>query len=137
LGPGVVLFTEAYYTQNLAAIRKILKGHMRELIEQLEGEMYAAAEEYAFEKAEALRVMIEKIRTFKLRNTVVSEEIDEVDVLTVDRLNDLAVINHFHVTRGAITSTHSWEVRIRYGETDAELLETVVERMITRWGQTE
>jgi excinuclease ABC subunit C len=129
-GPCEGLFSEEAYLQNIAAIRKILKGHMRELIEQLEGEMYAAAEEYAFEKAEVLRVMIEKIRAFKLRNTVVSEEIDAVDVLTVDRLNDLAVINHFHVTHGAITATHSWEVRIRFDETDAEILGTVFERLV-------
>lgn len=129
-GPCEGLFSEEDYNLNIAAIRKILKGHLRELIEQLEGEMYAFAEEYAFEKAEAHRIMIEKIRTFKLKNTVVSEEIDAIDVITVDRLNDLAVINHFHVTRGAITSTHSWEVRIRHDETDAELLGTVFERLV-------
>jgi excinuclease ABC subunit C len=129
-GPCEGLFPEEEYNKNIAAIRKILKGHMRELLEQLEAEMYAFAEEYAFEKAEATRQMIEKIRTFKLRNTVVSEEIDAVEVLTVDRLNDLAVINHFRVTHGAITSTHSWEVRIRHDETDAELMATVFERLI-------
>ena len=92
--------------------------------------MYAYADEYAFEKAEAHRIMIEKVRTFKLKNTVVSEEIDAIDVITVDRLNDLAVLNHFRVTRGAITATHSWEVRIRHDETDAELLATVFERLV-------
>ncbi len=128
-GPCEGLYSEEAYGQNIAAIRKILKGHMRELIEQLEAEMYAEAAEYAFEKAEALRVMIEKIRTFKLRNTVVSEEIDAIDVLTVDRLNDLAILNHFRVTRGAITATHSWEVRIRHDETDTEMMATVFERL--------
>lgn len=129
-GPCEGLYAEEEYGKDIAAIRKVLKGQLRELIEQMEAEMYAAAGEYAFERAESLRQMIEKIRQFKQRNTVVSEEIDEVDVLTVDRLNDLAIINHFHVTRGAITATHSWEVRIRHGETDEELLLAVFERMV-------
>lgn len=133
-GPCEGLITEEEYNHNIAAIRKILRGHLRELIEQLETEMYARATEYAFEKAEAIRVMIEKIRAFKLRNTVVSEEIDAVDVLTVDRLNDLAVINHFRVARGAIVATHSWEVRIRNDETDAELLASVFERLMAEEG---
>ncbi len=133
-GPCEGLYSEEAYSQNIAAIRKILKGHMRELLDQLEAEMYEAADEYAFEKAEGLRIMIEKIRAFKLRNTVVSEEIDAVDVLTVDRLNDLAVINHFSVTHGAITATHSWEVRIKHDETDSELLATVFERLVLEDG---
>lgn len=131
LGPCEAQISEEDYSKNIASIRKILKGHLRELLDQLEQEMYAHAEEYAFEKAEAIRVMIEKIRAFKLRNTVVSEEIDAVDVLTVDRLNDLAVLNHFRVARGAIVATHSWEVRIRNDETDEELLASVFERLLT------
>jgi excinuclease ABC subunit C len=129
-GPCEALITEEEYNKNIVAIRKILKGHLRELIEQLEQEMYAHSAEYAFEKAETVRIMIEKLRAFKMRNTVVSEEIDAVDVLTVDRLNDLSIINHFRVARGAIVATHSWEVRIRNNETDEELLSSVFERLL-------
>jgi excinuclease ABC subunit C len=129
-GPCEGFFSEEDYNKNISAIRKILRGHLRELIEQLEQEMYAYSANYEFEKAEAVRIRLEKIKAFKSRNTVVSEEIDAVDVLTVDRLNDLAVINHFKVSRGAIVSTHSWEVRIRNVETDAELLASVFERLL-------
>jgi excinuclease ABC subunit C len=130
LGPCEAMITEEDYNKNIAAIRKILKGHLRELKEQLEQEMHAFAAAFEFEKAETTRKMLEKIKAFILRNTVVSEEIDAVDVLTVDRLNDLAMINHFRVTRGAIVATHSWEVRIRHDETDEELLASVFERLI-------
>jgi excinuclease ABC subunit C len=130
LGPCEAMISEEEYNRNIAAIRKILRGHLREIIEQLEQEMMAYAAEYAFEKAEATRVRLEKIKAFKLRNTVVSEEIDAVDVLTTDRLNDLAVINHFKVSRGAIVATHSWEVRIKNNETDEELLASVFERLL-------
>ena len=48
----------------IAVFGSFLGGYhvLRELLEQLEQEMYAYAAEYAFEKAEKVRVMIEKIR---------------------------------------------------------------------------
>lgn len=130
LGPCENLISEEAYNKNFDAIRKILKGNMKELLEQLESEMMAAAAEYDFEQAESIRQTVEKIRAYKVRNTVVSDTISDVEVLTVDRLNDLAIINHFSVTNGAIIGTHSFEVRIKYQETDAELLNTVFEHLL-------
>ncbi len=130
LGPCEGLIQEEVYNQNFDAIRKILKGNMKELLVQLDSEMRTAAEAYEFEKAEDLRLTIEKIRAFKVRNTVVSDTINAVEVLTVDRLNDLAIINHFGVTNGAIIGTHSFEVRTKHQETDAELLATVFDRLV-------
>jgi excinuclease ABC subunit C len=126
---------EATYLSYIAAVRKILRGNLRELLEQLEGEMYRLAEEYAFEKAEVLRRQIEHIRTYKRKNTVVSEEITNVEVLTADRLNDLVIINHFKVVNGAIIATHAYEVRIRNAETDEELLASVFDRLLLEDGE--
>lgn len=129
-GPCENLYPEAEYKKNIDSIRKILRGNLRELLEQLESEMYRHAEEYAFEKAETIRQQLEQIRQYKRRNTVVSETITNVEVLAVDRLNDLAIINHFKVVSGAIIATHSWEVRLRHEETDEELLASVLERLL-------
>lgn len=128
-GPCEGRQTEEDYNQNIEAIRKILKGNIRELLEQLEREMLDAAEKFEYEKAETIRQQVEKFRVYKRRNTVVSESIAAVEVLAVDRLNDLALITHFRVINGAIISTHSWEVRIRNAESDEELLASVFERL--------
>lgn len=128
-GPCEGLYPEEEYETNIAAIRKILKGNMRELLTQLEADMQEAAAAYAFEKAEEIKRRIEQIRVYRRRNTIVSETITDVEVLTVDRLNDLAIINHFKVVNGTIISTHSWEVRIRNEETDEELLVSVFEKL--------
>lgn len=128
-GPCEAHQDEESYLQNINAVRKILRGNLRELLEQLEGEMYRLAEEYAFEKAEVMRRQIEQIRQYKRKNTVVSEEITNVEVLTADRLNDLVIINHFKVVNGAIIATHAFEVRIRNAETDEELMASVFERL--------
>lgn len=129
-GPCEGLYDEQTYTQNIDAIRKILRGNLKELLDQLETEMFRLAGEYAFEKAEVVKKQIEQIRMYKRRNTVVSEQITDVEVLTADRLNDLAIINHFKVVNGAIIATHAWEVRIKNEETDEELLTSVFERLL-------
>jgi excinuclease ABC subunit C len=128
-GPCEGLYDEAAYNENIEAIRKILKGNMRDLLKQLEAEMMQAAADYQFERAEELKQRIEKIQVYRRRNTIVSETISDVEVLTTDRLNDLAIINHFKVVNGSIISTHSFEVRIRNEETDAELLISVFNRL--------
>lgn len=130
LGPCEGLYDEESYNASIESVRKILKGNLRELLKQLESDMTAAAEEYAFEKAEEIRLQIEKIQAYRRRNTIVSETISDVEVLTVDRLNDLSIINHFKVVNGSIVSTHSWEVRLRNDETDEELLISVFSRLL-------
>jgi len=129
LGPCEGLFPEEEYNRNIEAIRKILKGKMKPLLDQLEGEMKEAAEQMEFEKAQELKQRWEKIRVYKRRNTITSERLPDLEVLTVDRLNDLAIINHFKVVDGAIISTHTYELRTKNQETDEELLLATFERL--------
>jgi excinuclease ABC subunit C len=129
-GPCEAHYDEASYTLNIESIRKILRGNLRELLEQLDTEMYRLSDAYEFEKAEVMRRQIEQIRLYKRKNTVVSEQITDVEVLCADRLNDLVIINHFKVVNGAIIATHAYEVRIRNEETDEELLASVFDRLL-------
>lgn len=122
LGPCEGLMEEEAYNQNIDVIRKVLKGQMAPVLGQLEEEMMAAAAAMEFEKAEQLRQQLEKIRVYKRKNLVTSESITEVEVLTLDRMNDLAIMNHFQVVNGAIISTHTYEFRTKNEETDNEIL---------------
>ncbi|MEM0996971.1 MAG: excinuclease ABC subunit UvrC [Bacteroidota bacterium] len=129
-GPCEDRYPEPEYAANIESIRKILKGNMRDLLKQLHQEMLDAAAEYKFEEAEIIRQRIEQIQVYRRRNTIVSETITDVEVLTTDRLNDLAIINHFKVVNGSIISTRSFEVRMRNEETDEELLNSVFAKLV-------
>jgi len=135
LGPCEGKQAEEDYNQSIDAIRKILKGQMKPLLKQLNEEMQTAAGKMEFEQAEKLRVQMERIGAFKRRNTVASETMPDAEILTVDRLNDLAIMNHFKVVNGSIISTHSYESRVKNSETDEELLEVAFEKLTQEDGE--
>lgn len=130
LGPCEGRYAEEEYNANIEAIRKILKGRMQPLLKQLEQDMQAAAAEMQFEKAQELKQRWEKIQVYRRKNTITSEHLPDLEVLTVDRLNELAIINHFRVVDGAIVSTHTFELRTKNKETDEELLQATFERLL-------
>jgi excinuclease ABC subunit C len=134
-GPCEGLMDEATYNANIDAIRKILRGHLNPLIEQLHQQMMTHADAYEFEKAEELRQRIDRIRQYKQRNTIISESISDVEVLGLASLESLTIVTHFKVINGAIIQTHSWEVRlgeVEEGSTDSqeqEVLASVFDRL--------
>lgn len=130
LGPCEGKQLEEDYNQGIDAIRKILKGQMRPLLDQLHAEMHQEAADLNFEKAEKLRIRIERIGAYKRRNTITSENLTDLEILTVDRLNDLAILNHFKVVNGAIISTHTYEFRTKNSETDEELLKATFDKLL-------
>ncbi len=130
LGPCEGKQKEGEYNKDIDAIRKILKGQLRPLLDQLHQEMHLEAQNLNFEKAEKLRVRIEQIGAYKRRNTITSDSLTNLEILTVDRLNDLAILNHFKVVNGAIISTHTFEFRAKHSETDEELLEATFEKLL-------
>ncbi len=130
LGPCEGKQKEEDYNQDIDAIQKILKGQLRPLLDQLHREMRLEAQNLNFEKAERLRVKIERISAYKRRNTITSDSLTNLEILTVDRLNDLAILNHFKVVNGSIISTHTFEFRAKHSETDEELLEATLKKLL-------
>ena len=129
LGPCEGKQEEDSYHTNIQEIRRVLKGQIGPLLREIESAMMTASENLEFEKAEQLRQKLEKFRAYKRKNTVASDSVADVEVLTIDRLNQLAIINHFKVVTGAIISAHTYEFRPKNGETDAELLQASLERL--------
>ncbi|RMG57099.1 MAG: excinuclease ABC subunit C, partial [Bacteroidetes bacterium] len=129
-GPCEGLVSEAEYMEGIDQVRHILKGNLGPVLRGLEEKMKAAADEFAFEKAEFYRQRIEKVRAYKQKTTVVSEKIGDLEVFTIDSEEELAVVNHFKVLNGAIVQTHAWEFRRKHEEEDKEILLATLGRMM-------
>lgn len=129
-GPCEGLQSEEAYNQDIDAIRKILKGNYRPLLSQLEEKMKTAAENYEFEKAEEMRLRLERIRAYIRKNTIISQSITNVEVLTVSTLRNISIVNHFKVVDGAIIQTHAWEFRKKNEEEGPEILAAALSRML-------
>ena len=130
LGPCEGLQAEADYMEGIAQIRHILRGHLGPVLKQVEDKMKTAAEAYEFEKADWYKRRLESLRAYKQRSTVVSESIRDLEVLTVEAEQHLAVVNHFHVMDGSIVQTHSWEIKRKNQEDESEILAATLAHML-------
>ena len=80
LGPCVGKQSEENHDKSIKAIRHILKGNLSEVREELEKEMTSAADELAFERAEALKAKLISLDKYQAKSTVVHPTITNVDV---------------------------------------------------------
>lgn len=127
--PCVAKQTEAEYNEDIRQIRQVLRGKFRALLDQLKADMQTASERMEFERAHYLKKRIEHIQKYRRRSTVVSENVTDVEVLTVLTEEGISVVNHFRIIDGAIVQTHQLDVRMKNEETEAELVEAVVTRL--------
>ncbi|MEM7657759.1 MAG: excinuclease ABC subunit UvrC [Bacteroidota bacterium] len=129
-GPCEDLISEEAYMEGISQVRHILRGHLSPVLNGLEDRMKQAAEAYEFEKAEFYKRQIEKVRAYKRKNTVVSEKIGNLEVLTIDTEQNLSVVNHFQVQDGAIVQTHAWEFRRSHQEEDEEIMLAALDNLL-------
>lgn len=129
-GPCEGLQTEESYNADIDAIRKILKGNFRPLLNQLKDRMKEASENYEFEKAEEVKLRLERIKAYIRQNTIISQTITNIEVLTVSSLRSISIVNHFKVVKGAIVQTHAWEFRKKNEEEEHEILSAALNRML-------
>ncbi len=121
-GPCEALQTEADYMQSISHIKRILKGHVSEVIKDLKSEMQTSAEALDFEEADGLKKKISLLENFKARSTVVNPDIDNVDVFAIVNDDKYAYVNYLKIVQGAIVQSHTLELKKGLEESLDELL---------------
>lgn len=128
-GPCEGLFAESDYQEGIEQVKHVLRGNLGPVLSRLETLMLQAAEAYQFEQAEYYRKRIAQVKAYKRKSTVVSEKIQDMEVLTIIAEQHLAVVNHFKIQNGAIVQTHSWETKVKHQEEEAEILQAALEQL--------
>ncbi len=118
--------TEIDYNANINQIRKILKGKVHIVISELKKQMYEQAEKLNFEKADDLKYRIELLENYQSRSTVVSSNINNIDVYSISSSDKYAYINFIKVVSGKIVQAYSTEIKKRLDERDKEVLERAI-----------
>ena len=126
LGPCVGKQSEENHDKSIKAIRHILKGNLSEVREELEKEMTSAADELAFERAEALKAKLISLDKYQAKSTVVHPTITNVDVFSMVSDTGAAYINCMNIVSGAIVRGRTFEVKKKLDESDKEILETAI-----------
>ncbi|MFP4227702.1 MAG: excinuclease ABC subunit UvrC [Salinivenus sp.] len=127
--PCVGKQSEADYMETIAQVKKLLNGQTQSLINRLQDEMQAAAEQRNYEDAARLRDQIQALKDYSQQQKVVSQDFEDRDVfaLHVDREEGIACGVLFQVREGKmIGERHKYLKRIE-GRTDEELMLSFVE----------
>jgi excinuclease ABC subunit C len=118
--------SEFEYLQNIVQIRRILRGNVGLVIDELRKEMFAAAEVLDFEKAAELKEKIELLENYHSKSAVVSSDVGRVDVFSFCSADNYAYVNFLKVWNGKIVQAYSTEIKKMLDETDKEILEAAI-----------
>ena len=132
-GPCVNKQSWENYQKNIGQAREILKGNTRQVLRDMKEEMMQLAENLRFEEAEEIKRRYLLIEQFVAKSEVVSQTINNVDVLSITNDEKVAFINYIHVSNGQINQSFTFEYKKRLAESDEELLQLAIVEMRERF----
>lgn len=132
-GPCVGLQTLKEYNQNITEIREILKGNSSRIMSLLMEQMIRLSSEMRFEEAHIVKEKYDLIENYRVKSTVVSPTLHNVDVFSFDENDSSAFIHFMHVENGAIVQVYTLEYKKRLNEAKEELLGLGIIELRTRF----
>lgn len=112
LGPCVsTLTTDEAYGAAVRDVRLFLEGRHRDLADQLERRMSAAAQEMRFEEAASLRNLTSTVREMEEKQKMAAAEGENIDIFAHHAEPPLVAVNLFHLRNGTIVDRREffWE----------------------------
>ena len=122
LGPCEGLISEKEYDEGINDINNILKGNISGVIRHLKDKMTKLADSLNFEEASRIKEKYDSLNRYQSRSTIVSPNITDVDVFSIEEDEKFAFINYLKVVKGAIIQTFTLEIKKVLDETPEELL---------------
>lgn len=128
-GPCVGFQTEVEYREGLDRLKQILKGKLGEVVQYYKEEMRRYAAEMEFEKAQIVKKKLEHLEQYQAKSVVVSQQVSDVDVFSIYKVEDLAYVNFLMVRNGTIVQTHTLQLTTHLDESEAEVLSFAIARI--------
>ena len=135
-GPCEGLESEEEYAQRLNAIRGIIKGEFKAAREYLEAEMYNYAAKLEFENAQQSKEKLQILENYQTHTTIVSSNINDVDVFGIISDEAAAYVNYFKIKNGSIIQSYTTEIKKMLDETDEEILEEALIEIRNKFNST-
>lgn len=122
LAPCIGLQKESDYMKSIDQIHKIIKGNIQEVITYLNDLMTNYSADFKFEEAQIIKEKIEILEKYKSKSTVVSPNLNNVDVFNILDDNNFAYVNYLKVIEGRIIQAHTLELKKKLDESIHQLL---------------
>ena len=123
-GPCEGLITEEEYLKGIDEIINILKGNISGVLKHLKRLMEEKSQQLEFEEALKIKEKHDSLKQYQSKSTVVSPDITDVDVFSIENSNKSAFVNYLKVIDGAIIQTYTLEISKVIDEPVEELLTT-------------
>ncbi len=136
LGPCEGFQSEENYNDNIAQIRKILKGETKDVVEYLKTQMIEFSEELEFEKAQSTKIKMELLKDYQSKSTVVNPKINDVDVFTIDSDINAGYVNFIKVINGTVVQSSTIEIKKKLEETNEEILQLAILELRTKFSSS-
>ena len=117
---------EEDYLAEINIIRNILNGNTKIGIDYLSKQMYAYAENLAFEKAQEIKNKIDILQNYQAKSLIVSTNIRNLKVFTVHSYDKKTYVNYLKINNGQIIETQTYLATKMLDETDEEVLEQAI-----------
>ena len=121
-GPCEGHISEERYNEGITDITNIVKGNISGVIKHLKGLMTDMSDNLNFEDAIRIKEKYDSLKRYQSRSTIVSQNITDVDVFSVEEDEKYAFVNYLKVIKGAIIQTFTLEIKKVLNESTEELL---------------
>ena len=112
--PG--LTTDEAFKGAVRDVRLFLEGRHRDLADELEQRMQAAADDMRFEEAASLRNLVTTVQEMEQKQKMATAEGDDIDIFAYHAEPPLVAVNLFHLRRGKIVDRREffWEDQLEW-----------------------
>ncbi|ALU73806.1 excinuclease ABC subunit C [Tenacibaculum dicentrarchi] len=117
---------EEDYQQEITAIRNILKGNFKEILDKLQSLMLGFASEMKFEEAQKIKEKLALLQNYQAKSTIVNPSINNVDVFSIISDETYGYANFFKVMNGSIIQSYTTEIKKKLDESNKQLLELFI-----------
>ena len=125
-GPCEGLQTAEDYADGLTQVRQMLKGNLSPVIQHYKKEMAELSAQLEFERAAQVKKKLDYLENYQAKSVVVSKQLNNLDVFSILKEDDIAYVNYLMVQNGTIVQTHTIELQPKLDETDEEVLSFAV-----------
>jgi excinuclease ABC subunit C len=135
-GPCEGLQDEASYNQAIAQIEYLLKGHLNAVKKDLREKMHQAAQELAYEEAQACKEKLDALTAYQVKSLVINPKVGDLDVFGMVSDTQAAFVSYLQIKHGAITFTQTVELKKKLDEEDGDLLPLVILNFREKYSST-
>ena len=134
LGPCEGKQEKEEYDRMIEEIHLLLKGKTTALIQTLKLRMQMLSNNYLFEDAQELKLLLAQIEKYKSKSTIVSPKISDLDVFTFAEEASYFFVNYLVVREGAIIHAYTNQIIKKLDETSPSLINFVLPELREKFG---